>query len=286
MNNEFLNSTLAIVVLYNQKIEDSKTLISLEKALHVDNILDLIIYDNSRIDQEVKNLKFKKFRITYFHNPGNPGVSYAYNFAAEYAKKQDKKWLLLLDQDTCFENNIFQSYYNSVKQNINIALFAPILKINESKILSPCKFHFYGEHLKSINFELQRFDNNSPVNSGIFVKIDSFLEAGGYNNNVPLDLSDHQFIERFKKKNKYYIVVNSIGYQNFSAIEDNKDKQLIRFNFYCQGILNFESDKINRKMGMVLFMILKAFKKSFQYKTYSFFVVMFNQFGVWFKNHK
>ena len=42
------------------------------------------------------------FRIHYISDPTNPGVSKAYNVGFELARQLNKKWLLLLDQDTVF----------------------------------------------------------------------------------------------------------------------------------------------------------------------------------------
>lgn len=277
MDYKFLDSTIAIVVIYNEKIENSKTLTSLDKGLSDNNILDLIIYDNSKICQEVENINFKKFRIKYIHNPNNPGVSFAYNYGAEQAKKSNKRWLLLLDQDTYFNEDFFEKANTAIAKFNHIKLFAPILKLSNNVILSPCKFSFHGRHLETITSGNNSFYDNSPLNSGIIVCVNAFLEVGGYNIKVPLDLSDHQFIEKFKQRYKSYFVVNSIGLQNFSAIEDNKQKQIIRFKYYCKGVFNFETNIVFKKQIMILFLVLKTIKKSIKYSTFGFFTILFRE---------
>lgn len=277
----FFESTLAVIVIYKEKLENTNTFLSLNKALPANQVLNLLVYDNSPYSQEVKAVN-EKFNITYIHDPLNPGVSSAYNYAATFAVGK-KEWLLVLDQDTNFEINIFEEYFSAINKNKSIFLFAPVLKVNANLLLSPCKFYVYGKHLKSIDFGIQCFKNNSPVNSGILVQVDAFQKVGGYNDKVPLDLSDHQFIERFRKHYKHYVVINSIGYQNYSVIEDNKEKQLARFRYYCKGVFNFETEIIFKKQIMILFLVLKTVKKSIEYSTFIFFAILFDETKVYIK---
>jgi len=273
----FLQKTLAVIVVYKEKLENTNTFLSLNKAIPQNQALSLLVYDNSPYPQEVKGEVNKNFNITYIHKPLNPGISSAYNYAAIFAAGLKKDWLLVLDQDTNFNVNIFRAYYTAVNNNKNIFLFAPILKVNKEFLLSPCKFNFYGKHLKTIDSGLQYFKNNSPVNSGILVRIDAFKQVGGYNDNVPLDLSDHQFIERFKKYHKEYVVIDSIGHQNYSVLEDNKEKQIARFRYYCKGVFNFETEIVFKKQIMILFLVLKTVKKSIKYTTFRFFAILFDE---------
>lgn len=275
----FFKNTLAVLVLYNEKLEHSNTFLSLNKAIPNGQTLDLFIHDNSPESQEINT--FEKFNINYVHNPSNPGVSAAYNYGGEFANKKSKKWLLLLDQDTIFNENIFEEYWKSQQDNEGIFLFTPLLKIKENIILSPCKFNFYGTHLRSINFGINYFKNNSPINSGILVSVNAFYKAGGYNERVALDLSDHQFIERFKMIYKRYFLVNSIGLQNFSAIEDNKEKQLTRFRYYCLGIFNFETQSSLKKVLMIWFLVLKTFKKTITFRTTIFCSILIKELKIY-----
>ena len=74
-----------------------------------------------------------------------------------------------------------------------------------------------------------------------------------------------------------YFLVDSIGLQNFSAIEDNKEKQIVRFKYYCQGIFNFETESTLKKGLMIGFLVLKTFKKVIKFKTIMFFSVFIKQ---------
>ncbi len=275
--NFFLNKILAVVVLYNEDLVKSNTFISICNAIPEGQVLELLVYDNSPKKTNSDKIQNEKFIIHYYHDHRNSGVSAAYNYGARFAKENNKEWLLILDQDTFFDENLLEEYFRAINEYNDISLFAPVLKIKDGIILSPCKFDFYGRHLKTIKPGVSSFFINSPINSGILVKITAFEEAGGYNERVPLDLSDHQFIERFKYINNHYVVVNSIGTQNFSAIEDNTIKQLNRFEYYCLGVFNFETKSVFKKALMILFLILKTFKKALKDKTLRFFMIFFAQ---------
>ncbi len=270
------NLTLAVIVIYNELIDDSDSLNSLDRAFMSDKKMDVLVYDNSKTAQNIENTKFVNFNFLYHHNPNNDGIGAAYNLGGEIALKRSKKWLLLLDQDTNFARDYFVKMNEASVHNPEIKLFAPILKISNSIILSPCRFKcFYGSHLKTISPGINDFSNNQPINSGIMVRLEAFVKAGGYNEKVKLDYSDHQFIERFKKIEKYYYVINSIGEQNFSGLENDLDKILIRFKYFCIGALNFETTTLYKYFLLHLFLVLKLIKKTVKHKTLKFFPVYF-----------
>lgn len=271
---EFFKNIFAVLVLYNEQLDKTNTFLSLKKAIPQGFKLNLFIYDNSPVRQNVANIDSKKFNLDYHHDQSNSGVSKAYNFGAEIASNNGQEWLLILDQDTTFSKNLFIEYFDSVQNNIDISLFAPVLRMKDGAVLSPCKFTYYGRHLSNIDSGIESFSNSSPVNSGILVRTQAFNKAGGYNEDVPLDLSDHQFIKRFKQANKYYFIINSEGIQNFSAIEDNLDKQINRFKYYCLGTYNFETQSSFTKFMMVFFLILKMLKKTVTYKSIHFFKIL------------
>lgn len=274
----FLEKTLAVVVIYNQQLNDSTTLQSLTKSLGTDNILEVIIYDNSKYAQSLDDIRFKNFRIHYIHNHENPGVSLAYNYGAEKAEQLKKEWLLILDQDTHFAEDFFDKMNQGILENPQIKLFAPVLKLSNNKILSPCKFNFFhGRHLKSVHVGVNSLRINQPVNSGLIISLKTFFLAGGYNNKVKLDFSDHQFIERIKKIENQYYVVDSEGEQDFSGMENDLQKIKNRFISYCNGAMNFETSKYYQRFYLHFFLGLKLLKISVKHKSLFFCKIYFNQ---------
>ena len=77
-----LKDIFFVIVLYKSSLEDSKTINSLESI--IGDGFNLYVYDNSPERQyENDNFEFKNFKIKYYHDGTNPGLSTAYNCALE-----------------------------------------------------------------------------------------------------------------------------------------------------------------------------------------------------------
>jgi hypothetical protein len=269
-----LDKVLAIIVVYNEILDFSETLNSLDKSNLKNEKIDVFVYDNSPKKQNFKLSKFNNYDIQYFHDPLNSGISKAYNKGAEIARQMGKSWLLFLDQDTNFGIDFIEKTKLAINQFPRVNLFAPILKLSSKKILSPYNFRlFYGTHLKTISPGLKDLSTCQPINSGIIIKLDSFEETGGYNEKVKLDFSDHQFLEKFKQMENKFVIINSIGIQNFSADETNFMKILSRFKYYCDGALNFETKSAFNYFCLHFFLILKMLKQTIKHRDLQFFKI-------------
>ena len=55
--------------------------------------------------------------INYLHDPENSGVSRAYNVGALHAKKNQRQWILLLDQDTTLPDTFLERYGDAIEKN-------------------------------------------------------------------------------------------------------------------------------------------------------------------------
>jgi rhamnosyltransferase len=243
-----VHGILAVVVIYNCRIEESWTLITLNRSLErISEYLDIVVYDNSLNSDLVNGSVFRKgcFNIHYFHDPSNPGVSKAYNFAASYGELFKKSWLLILDQDTSFPVDTFSKYISAVKNNFALKLFVPVLKLADGRILSPARYWCKrGFGLKKISFGLHGFNHLSPLNSGMMISLDAFNAVGGYDERVRLDFSDFMFIERFRRKFDLFFVVDVVGVQGFS--DESTDVGVLneRFGWYCEGARNCERESV------------------------------------------
>jgi rhamnosyltransferase len=243
-----VHGILAVVVIYNSRIEESETLNTLNKSLEsTSDYLDVVVYDNSLDSDLVNGSVFRKgfLNIHYFHDASNPGVSKAYNIAASYGEFLEKSWLLVLDQDTSFPVDTFSKYISAVKNNFALKLFVPVLKLADGRILSPARYWCKrGFGLKRISLGLHEFNHLSPLNSGMLISLDAFTAVGGYDERVRLDFSDFMFIERFRKRFSEFFVVDVVGVQGFSDEERNVGKLNERFGWYCEGARNCEKESV------------------------------------------
>jgi glycosyltransferase involved in cell wall biosynthesis len=172
--------------------------------------------------------------VEYIHCSENKGLSFAYNQGANYARKNNIDWIVLLDQDTAFSEDFICRLNEAIELHSNIKLFAPIIRLNKDRPFSPTRYKHkrgYNLKLKSGLYSLFRY---SPVNSGMVVNTISYFESGGYNPLIKLDFSDYQFIERFRKIEGMFYLLNTVAIQDFSNNEKDIDKLIIRFKIYCE----------------------------------------------------
>ncbi len=255
-----IKSVFAVLVLYETRLEDSSTLMSLNRSLEdAESELDMLVYNNSPRPQDYPNyFKYNRLNILYCHNPLNGGLGVAYNFGADLIKERsDKKWLLLLDQDTTFSTDFFHKTQIAVETYPCVTLFAPKL-FDEIGIFSPAKYKYKSGHrLSDVAPGIYHLKKIVPVNSGLLISKTAFFEAGKYNEKVKLDFSDLQFIERLKKIHPSFCLTGAIGHQNFSNNETDVLKLNLRYSFFCQGARNIER---NSPLDSLIYFLL-AFKR-------------------------
>ncbi len=274
---DFLDSLMVILVLYQTPLEDSESFCSILEFENGSQDLDVYVYDNSPGSQHINT--YKGLCITYVHDAKNPGVSQAYNSGAEYARAHKKKWILLLDQDTSLPMGLLDTYRKASLSNSDIKLFVPILKLKNGKIFSPFRYRFKrGFYLDEIEAGVHSLKNLSPVNSGILISLDSFFEVGGYNQMVKLDFSDFQFIERFRRKYNLFYVIDSIGKQDFSDDEVSLTSQANRFVYFCEGARNIEKNGIWDWAQYNVVVFLRGLRLVIRYRDCRFMTTYFKDF--------
>lgn len=272
-----VNKLFAVIVLYGIKLENSPTFSSLvELASTTVDPINLMVYDNSPVLQSfTKN--FPNLKMVYVSDNSNPGISKAYNIAAQYALEHKKEWILLLDQDSTLPVNFFELIKRSIDENQSQVLFAPILQQN-GMILSPCKFHFMkGRNFRSLERGLMPLKNVSIFNSGMVVNLGAFFEVGGYNEKIKLDFSDHCFIHRIKQRYSHFVVTSVVIEHELSSHTSDKDKITRRFVQYCEGVKSY-SDNIGNSVFLFLWTFLRALKLSIRFKDVTFLRVFWQKY--------
>lgn len=274
---DFIDSLTIIIVVYKTDLRDSESFQSIWKMCGQDKLIDLFVYDNSPKSKQPG--QYHGLEITYFHDPENSGVSKAYNTGAEHALRLNKKWVLLLDQDTTLPCTILEDYERAILQNPEIQLFVPVLHLKNGKIFSPCTYRFKrGFYLDRIVPGVHSFDRLSPVNSGIMVNLNAFQEAGGYNEKVKLDFSDFQFTERFSKVYPIFYLLDVKCQQDFSDDDVSFSSQLTRFRFFCEGAREMGREGIWDWFQYNMVVLLRALKLALRYKKWNFIAIYINKF--------
>ncbi|MGD0235765.1 MAG: glycosyltransferase [Syntrophorhabdales bacterium] len=232
-----LKDILAILVLYNTRLDESETFRSLAKSVQQSGgTLDLLVYDNSAAPMFSGDKIYGGYTIHYMHDETNPGVSKAYNEGAKLARALDKKWLLLLDQDTTFPEDALDRYEEAMDENPDRVLFTPVL-VSEGKICSPCTYRFgRGFYPKTVPTGPQSLQKKSVLGSGLCISLEAFESVGGFNENIRLDFADQEFVSRYKTHFTDVVVIRATCEHGLSvhASYDLKSS-LKRFSYYCEG---------------------------------------------------
>ena len=279
IDRSILNDTLAVLVLYETRLEHCESFLSLSKNLeNSGSKMDIVVYDNSPEPVYETETGFDNWNIHYIHDRSNPGVSKAYNEGFKIGRKLDKKWLLLLDHDTTFPEDALVKYFDAMNSNKNSVLFAPILKVN-NKIYSPSKYYLKrGFRLKSIKAGLNTIRKKTLLNSGLCISLAAFEKIGGFNEKVKLYFSDFNFIDKYRRHYTGFIVLDTICEHKMFTIENkNAQSQLRRFIYFCEGARN-SGDKWIDFCIYFSFAFLRAIKLSITFKTFGFIMVFFHNF--------
>lgn len=213
----FLTDTLVVVVLFRKRMNESLSLRSLStQTIPAYQKMDVMVYDNSSQSDWRTNCEGNPiFNWTYIPDRSNPGVSKAYNQGFEVARRQHKQRLLLLDQDTLFPAGTLSAYAAAITKYNNPPLLAPILK-SHNKIYSPCRqVCNWCFSLPSVTTGEVPVSGKSLLNSGMCIHLDAFEKAGGFDERIPLDFADHDFMKRYRTHFNSFVLLDVICSHGF-----------------------------------------------------------------------
>ena len=229
---------LAVLVLYQTPLEQSPTFLSLRTELRaLAARVEILVCDNSPAPSDgPAAAAFPEWTVQYRHDPSNPGVSAAYLAGARLAAEAGKCWLLFLDQDTRFPPGALAAYVEAVQRYPEIRLFAPILRAGDL-IVSPCAYSGKrGLPLSRIESGVHSLSGLSVLNSGMWVAVEEYLAVGGHDPQITLDFSDHEFVQRYKRRHGSFAVVDAECSHGLSASSPQPlTARLARFRSYCRA---------------------------------------------------
>jgi len=249
MNNVTYN-LLLVIIIYKEKLMDSDTYKSLISNY---SYIPLFVYDNSPVAQHSQD-EFKQ-NVKYVSNTSNVGLSYAYNRAAEYAKENGYEWILLMDQDTLFCENILEIFQTAIHENPYVSIFAPII-FSGKLLISPSKINIFKSLKKPIT-GLLPLSKYNVINSGMLINIEAMQSVGGYNEEVWLDYSDYEFLKRMRKGGfSFLFVIDGICYQSFSDHIQTPQQKLDRYAIFCRCLQKCERNTLMEDL-FFLYQVLK-----------------------------
>lgn len=189
---------VVVVVLYQQRFSQSPSFDLLMKAVKEKKI-QLVVYDNSPVMQ-LEPLLEQNEDISYYHDPSNPGLATAYNYALNHAQ-QNIRYFVTLDHDSQLTATYFDTLL-TIDWTDELVAAVPLVYAGSNQI-SPVFADRY------INRQVEKVDRSQlsqrrimAINSGAVFSIKFLKEIGGFNLDFPLDFLDHWLfwtIYQFKK---------------------------------------------------------------------------------------
>lgn len=263
-----------VIVLYKTSLEDSKTIKSLESIIGEN--CSLFVFDNSPIRQyENDNFQFKSFSVHYHHDETNPGLSVAYNLALVECSKLNKKWLLLLDQDTTFTKDYIEEIksldFNKFPDTV-VAIMPRVISLLDNRIIAPVKM-FLGGICRPINVENGIVKTKiSGINSGTLLNVSYMSSINGFSKKYTLDMLDHWYFRKIFNDGKSFYLLNSDIKQDLSVFGNFEEN--ISFGRYEQ-MLNGEVFFIEEEglLSLLVFKFRLFFRllKQFRYKNSAYY---------------
>lgn len=238
-----------LTVLYNTKMNNC----TVYAQHNFSKELKFVFIDNST------NVQIKKMNLAFVQNhnsdfiyvdmQGNKGLSKAYNKAIEIINPAENDYLIILDQDTVFDSNIFTKYISYIENNTNIDVICPIVE-DSIGVMSPSFISgVNNKHIFNVNeIDKSRINEFSFINSGMCVKCSVFSEFR-YNEDLFLDFVDHDFVRQIKLKNKLIgICFEIVLKQNFSGVTKNSFEQdFNRFKIFIKDAKVYYSKYFPKK---------------------------------------
>jgi hypothetical protein len=269
-----LNEIFIVIVLYKSTLEESKTIQTLVDA--VEERINLMVFDNSPIRQcKNDNFEFKNFNVQYYHDGTNPGLSTAYNSALDECSKLNKKWILLLDQDTTFTKEYIEEIksldFNEIPDTV-VAIIPKVVSLLDERIIAPVKM-FLGGICRPVEIVSGVVNTSiSGINSGTLLNVFYLNSIKGFSMKYTLDMLDHWYFRKIFNDGKSFYLLNSDIKQDLSVFGNFEEN--ISFGRYEQ-MLNAEVFFIEEEglLSLLVFKFRLFFRllKQFRYKNSAYY---------------
>ncbi len=236
-----MNVTM-VVVLYKQKLEESKTFQTIKQTLFSKNQdlpdIELIFYDNSPEKQVFPLKESGGIHISYVHDARNLGIVAAYNYAFSRAKENGSQWLLLLDHDTELTDAYINEVFNLSDVQKEAAAIVPKIMC-EQTMISPVYSHSLRPLMEERPKDGLQEKPVMAINSGALISVQFIAELGGFNEDFPLDYLDHWlFFEIYAKGRKVWmlkaVLEHELSVMDYSRVSLSRYQSILasEINFY------------------------------------------------------
>jgi rhamnosyltransferase len=232
MHNKTANSIIPIIIWYNPRYLN-KNFVRKNIETYLNYFQNVIIIDNSESDNEDI---LPAGKIIYLPNFENLGIARALNQGCKKAIEIGYKWVLTMDQDSCWENDDLQRYLAEVEKfaicDKNNISFSPDMVIESFSVLSDIKKYIKNKIKKIIS----KWRNDSKENitkkeyvfvnrvmtSGNIINLTIWENINGFNEHLFIDEVDHEFCYRLRNQGYNIIKINICKMYHFLGISSKR----------------------------------------------------------------
>lgn len=242
-----------LVVLYNKKVFDSETILSIKDCISEITIdAQLILWNNSSTKLSNVELAFLNTFLSYkiYGNDGcNTSLSEIYTRI--YRGCDDEDILLIFDHDTTIPKNYFSELLIAIAVNPNINLFLPIVK-HHNLIISPSKnYGVKGIYWKKPNLGVLPAKHITAINSGMAIRCKYLRhDFAGYNLDLKFYETDNDFMYKYCRENRELFVLSTQMSHSLGFYDDSVNSKLNRFKAMKIGRLTHMKTR-----GMPMFLL-------------------------------
>ncbi len=196
----------AVVVVYNPEIEQLKRNIE----SYASYVNEVIAVDNS--DYNIDYNSFNIEKIVWMKQHENYGIGKALNVGVNKAIEDGCDYVLTMDQDSKFSNNLIDEYLKYV--NESIAILSPNYIIDRKKNKQ------YKEKTNTMYW---------TMTSGSLLSIKAYKKIGNFKEEFFIDAVDYEYCLRARANGYKIIQVNSAYLLHNPGI--TKEKKILFFNY-------------------------------------------------------
>ncbi len=161
--------------------------------------LSILIYDNSPYPQQPPPTELPFGATEYRHDAQNGGLAAAYNYALATAQRLNLDWLLLLDQDTVVEGDLFSALLREILAPPSNDVCAMVPKLVQNGImLSPQVIGKLWNNSVTPDFSGISSKPLTALNSAACLRVQTLVKVGGFPRDYWLDYLDHVMFHRLQ----------------------------------------------------------------------------------------
>ncbi len=179
------------VILYNPDDNVIKNIVS-----YLEKVNYLYLIDNSKNTAKCITdfIKEHPDKVEYIFNNGNLGIAAALNIAVDKALKGGYRYLLTMDQDSCFEPGSLENLIDSINDEENTGIYSPFHK---NRFFTNPPKHPGTEEVSDV------------MTSGNILNLSVIEKIGKFRDDYFIDYVDIEFCLRLRKNGFKIIRVNN-----------------------------------------------------------------------------